>query len=147
MRQNLYRHIAALLLAVVAMTSIMQFHHHCCGGEIHIHVSKLGDIVIGGEHLITECHHGTVNPEHHSAHHHNDDCCSLHLSDSRLTKYSTPHLPSFDTFDLSATYLIAESPEKQITSIIVLPPDKRPQCCDRTISALRAPPMMENIYA
>lgn len=146
MRQNLYRHIAVLLLAVVAMTSVMQFHHHCRGGEIHIHVSRLGDIVIGGEHLITECHHGTVNPEHHSAHH-SDDCCSLHLSDSRLTKYSTPRLPSFDTFDLPAATLIAESQEKQITSIIVLPPDKGSQCCDRTIRALRAPPMMENIYA
>lgn len=145
MKQQLYRHIAVLLLAVVAMTSVMQFHHHCCGGEIHIHVSKLGDIVIGGERLITECHHGAVNPEHHSAHRHSDDCCSLHLSDSRLTKYSAPHLPAFDTFDQPTATLIAESPEKQISSIIVLPPDKRPQCCDRRIRSLRAPPMMENI--
>ncbi len=141
MRQQLYRHIAVLMLAVVAMTSVMQFHHHCCGGEIHIHVSKLGDIAIGGEHLITECHHTSVDPAHHSSHRHGDDCCSMHLSDSRLNKHVSIHHPFFDTFYIITATLIAEPPVKHVSSTIALPPDKRLPICGLTISSLRAPPV------
>lgn len=82
MKTTFRKYIALIMLAIIAVTSVAQFHHHCCEGEIYIHLTNIGDIVIGGNNIIDDCHHETHSPTHH---HHSDghdaDSCSMHISE------------------------------------------------------------------
>ncbi len=62
------RYVALLMIAVMGLTGLMQYHHHDLLGHIFIHLS--------------ECHeHAGSNSDPQTAHHSHDNDCPLHLKE------------------------------------------------------------------
>ncbi len=74
---KLLSHISIFVLFVFALTSVVQFHHHDCDGNICIHLTTLDDLVIGVsdmpiKHFADGCAHSSDNDS-------DDESCSMHL--------------------------------------------------------------------
>ncbi len=86
MKQQRIHHISVLLIAIVALTSVIQFHHHDCDGNIYIHLTTFNDLSLG------QFGNGIEKCNHHN--HHDDghnDCdgesdCSMHLGVYTVTR-------------------------------------------------------------
>ncbi len=119
MKNKFIHYISIILVTIVAFTSVIQFHHHDCDGNIYIHMTTFDDLSLDDSHHEYEhcCHHNHDN-EH-------SDCdgkkgCSMHLGDFTVSRQhdidTIALLPLFDwaTFEcLSDENIIAESVSNQ----------------------------------
>lgn len=64
-----------LMLAVLAASCLMQFHHHDCLGEVRMALAEGTDLILGPTHH----HHGACDGRHEHGHGHCHPC-GLHLS-------------------------------------------------------------------
>lgn len=126
------------------MTSIMQYHHHDCDGNIFIHMTTFEDLVIGtSKQTIEHCNHTHTCP--HNQHGQHNESCSMHLGDYKASEPTTIITGSM----MIPILLFIRSnkiglPEDIPTDILGIN-DEHYNCnikeFTNTISALRAPPM------
>ncbi len=74
-------------MTVVTLTTVLQFHHHDCDGNIYIHLTTLDDLSLGSS------HHGIEHCQHHNHDKNQHDCdggkdCSMHLGAFTVSKQS-----------------------------------------------------------
>lgn len=86
MKQQIIHHISVLLIAIIALTSVIQFHHHDCDGNIYIHLTTFDDLSLGQfGNGIEKCnHHNHNNVEHNDCDEESD--CSMHLGAYTVTR-------------------------------------------------------------
>lgn len=78
--------ISIFVLIIFALTSVMQFHHHDCYGNIYIHLTTFDDLVIGQSNgFVEHCNHDHEKDSHH---HHEDASCSMHLGSYKGSEQS-----------------------------------------------------------
>lgn len=101
MKRQIIHHISVLLVAIVALTSIIQFHHHDCDGNIYIHLTTFDDLSLG------HSHNGIEKCKHHNHHDngHNDcdgeNACSMHLGVYTVTRQNDFNgIASFPVLDV-----------------------------------------------
>lgn len=77
--------ISVVISVVFLITSVLQFHHHDCDGNIYIHLTTFDDFIIGtSDHLIEKCEHNHSSvPDGHD-----DVECSMHLGDYKASEFS-----------------------------------------------------------
>lgn len=143
MRKN-QSFISIFVLIVFALTSVMQFHHHDCYGNIYIHLTTLDDLVLGYSNDIIEfCNHDVKHDSHHH-HHHEDTSCSMHLgsykvSEQNFIKIITAPLQLYGLLHLNQIII-----ENKIVDIIVNDAEYYDNYINnviKSLSAFRAPPM------
>lgn len=143
--KRLLPHISIFVLMIFTITSVMQYHHHDCDGNIYIHLTTFDDLVIGAsEHAIEHCKHDhPCNSHHRHGQHH--ESCSMHLGDYKAsetatiaTEWSTMTTPMF----LCDNAVVL--PDDVPVAIMVIDAeyyDCRISECISSASALRAPPV------
>lgn len=90
--ERLRQILAAIVSAVVVMTTVMQFHHHDGNGAIFIKLFADTEVVIGAgsPDVVLHCDHGTSDN-----HLPDDKDCSMHFDKSILKEY-VHIVPTFD---------------------------------------------------
>ncbi len=144
MRKN-QSFLSIFVLIVFALTSVMQFHHHDCYGNICIHLTTLDDLVLGQSNDIIEfCNHDVKHDSHHNHHHHEDTSCSMHLgcykaSEQNIIKVIIAPLQLYGLLHLNQIII-----ENKIVDIIVNVAtyyDDYINNVIKSLSAFRAPPI------
>ena len=85
MNKKIIRYISAILINVIALTSVMQFHHHDCDGNIYIHLTTLDDLYIGHTHSSLEHCNNSHKTEHNDCNGKHSNC-SMHLGVFTISK-------------------------------------------------------------
>ena len=68
--------ITYLVVTVVTMTTVLQFHHHDCDGRVYINLTTSTDITLGGhQSLISKCNHDHRKPHKCNG----EQNCAMHL--------------------------------------------------------------------
>ncbi len=82
-----------IIVIIVSVSSVLQFHHHDCNGDIFIQLPVHAlDIPIGTPgHSIIQCKHESHNDNCHNHSKHCNEGCGMHLND-----YVTERLTSLD---------------------------------------------------
>lgn len=63
-----YKMRLCLTISIIAIVSVLQFHHHDCGGNIFINLSGNVELAIGnGDFETTHCHHSHKHPCDHQS--------------------------------------------------------------------------------
>lgn len=131
--------VSIFVLIVFALTSLMQFHHHDCYGNIYIHLTTFDDLVIGQSNdFIERCNH-----DEDDAHHHKNDSCSLHFGCYKGSEQSVIKLLPLPLL-YGLLYLNLIIFENKITDIIIgdaIYYDNYINNVIKSISAFRAPPI------
>ena len=137
-------HISVCVIIIFALTSIMQYHHHDCEGNIYIHLTTFEDLVIGSsKHAIEHCNHDHACTNHQHRQHHVS--CSMHLGDYKASEATTIDaecmtmaIPLF-----LSSYMIG-LPDDIPTNILIVDAEYYDcSICESisSTSALRAPPV------
>lgn len=136
--------ISVCVIIIFALTSILQYHHHDCDGNIYIHLTSLDDFVIGSsKHAVFEhCDHNHICYGHEN-HSDNDEehICSMHLGDYKISDYNVlcqendPIIISWDINEIKFRNLILP-----VSTIYVKSLDKYISDFIISCSSLRAPP-------
>lgn len=142
MKDRFLRYISMVITAVVVLTTVLQFHHHDCDGNIYIHLTTFDDLSLG------HTHHGIEHCTHDHDCGHNDcegeSNCSMHLGaftvsrQHDITNIEYMPIPDWACFERATS----ELPIKECVSEQIYINDKT-LITDRLIfqSALfRAPP-------
>ena len=85
MRKSI-QNISIIISFVVLLTSVMQFHHHDCSGNICIHLTSFDDISNGFNNSHSDnCHDCD---DHNNGHHDTEDRqeCSMHIAEYKASK-------------------------------------------------------------
>lgn len=143
MRKN-QSFISILVSIIFALTSVMQFHHHDCHGNICIHLTTVDDLLhnqsySATEHCSHEDGHNTQQP------HQEDVSCSMHLgsykaSEQSIIKVFTAPLQLYGLLHLNQIVI-----KNKIIDIIVNDAEYYDNYINKVIkslSAFRAPPML-----
>lgn len=142
MRKN-QSFISIFVLIIFALTSVMQFHHHDCYGNICIHLTTIDDLRLEQAYSThAHCDHGNG----HNTHHDNQDesSCSMHLGSYKASEqnfikvFATP-LHLYGLLHLNQIII-----ENKIVDIIVNDAEHYDNYINeviKSISAFRAPPL------
>lgn len=143
MRKN--QSVISILVSIIfALTSVMQFHHHDCYGNICIHLTTIDDLC--NVHLNSSADYCHNEGKHDSQHHHHDgESCSMHLGSYKASEQNfikvitTAPLQLYGLLHLNQIIL-----ENKIVDIIVNDAEYYDNYINnviKSLSAFRAPPM------
>lgn len=109
--------ISTFFSMVLLLTSVAQYHHHDCSGNVFLTLTDHDDseLAIGSTHhcvdLCSDTAHN-VDPKSHHRHHHHEDSesgCSLHLNDVIECKLSLSSEPTGRQLDFQLSPAILPS--------------------------------------
>lgn len=79
---------------LVIITSIAQFHHHGCDGNVIIHLTTWTDLSIGDA-TSSYCNHEHSDSQHQKCCNNEDIACSMHINVFKIEKKQTIPQPDY----------------------------------------------------
>ncbi len=83
-----YKMKLCLTISIIAIVSVLQFHHHDCGGNIFINLSDNVELAIGsGDFETAHCHHSHKHPCDHPSR-----GCILNIAPFEVRQYAIDYV-------------------------------------------------------
>lgn len=128
------RYVALLLLAALAASGVLQYHHHDCLGEVRIAINGDTDLLLGPSH---------AHRAHCEGHRHHGRCgsraCGLHLS--QAVKSAAQHMAT-TLAAMPERHCVLPPAPARFELLTSRPAPQRLRHGQETASPLRAPPVL-----